>query len=84
MSGLAGYQGRKTVVVLSGGMLVSDRPGGRPDIGELPKVLGQAAAEANIAIYALHVDNTFLDETSARVGSHRMSSRADDIAIRSS
>ena len=52
-------------------MLVSDRPGGRPDIGELPKVLGKAAAEANIAIYALHVDNTFVDETSARVSSHR-------------
>ena len=68
VTGLAIYQGRKTVVVLSGGMLVSDRPGGRPDIGELPKVLGKAAAEANIAIYALHVDNTFLEETSARVG----------------
>jgi VWFA-related protein len=67
VNGLSTYPGRKTVVVMSGGMLVSDRPGGRPDIGELPKVLGKAAAEANIAIYALHVDNTFIDETSARV-----------------
>ena len=57
VSGLADLPGRKTVVVLSGGIVASDRLGGRPDVGELPKILGQEAAQANIAIYALHLDS---------------------------
>ena len=55
-------RGRRRAVA----MVVSDRPGGRPDVGELPKVLGQEAAQANIAIYALHLDTSFLDELSAQ------------------
>jgi VWFA-related protein len=69
VSGLAAYPGRKTVVVMSGGMVVSDRPGGRPDVGELPKILGQEAAQANIAIYALQLDDSFLQAVSARTAS---------------
>ena len=34
-------------------MPVSDRPGGRPDVGDLPKLLGQESASANTTIYAL-------------------------------
>jgi VWFA-related protein len=56
---LGEYPGRKTVVLFSAGMVVSDRPGGRPDVGDLPKLLGQEAAKANTAIYALHVDSAF-------------------------
>jgi VWFA-related protein len=56
---LGEYPGRKTVVLFSAGMVVSDRPGGRPDVGDLPKLLGQEAAKANTAIYALHVDSSF-------------------------
>jgi VWFA-related protein len=48
--------GRKTVVLFSAGMPVADRPGGRPDPGELAKMLGQDAAATNTTIYALHVD----------------------------
>ena len=47
---------RKTVVLVSGGMPVSDRPGGRVDIGDEAKVLGEQTAHANASIYALHVD----------------------------
>lgn len=50
--------GRKAVVLLSAGMPVSDRPGGRPDVGDLGKVLGQAAAATNTIIYALQVDRS--------------------------
>jgi len=51
--GLGAIAGRKTLVLLSAGMPVSDRPGGRPDVGDLPKLLGQEAASANTTIYAL-------------------------------
>lgn len=56
---LGDYPGRKTVVMLSGGMVASDRPGGRPDVGDLPKQLGQDAAATNTTIYALHIDTAF-------------------------
>jgi len=49
--------GRKTLVVLSGGMPISDRPGGRINIGDEASVLGERAARANAVIYALHVDD---------------------------
>jgi len=47
---------RKTVIVISAGMPVSDRPGGRVDIGEEAKLLGEQAARANAIVYALHID----------------------------
>ena len=56
LDALQQYPGRKTVVVLSGGMAVSDRPGGRVDIGDEAGDLGERAARANAVIYALHVD----------------------------
>lgn len=56
LDALRTYPGRKTVVLLSGGMAVSDRPGGRVDIGNEAKQLGEQAAHANATIYALHVE----------------------------
>jgi len=50
------YPGRKTIVVLSGGMPASDRPGGRPDGGDVAKTLGREAAKANATIYSLFLD----------------------------
>jgi VWFA-related protein len=52
--------GRKTVVMFSAGIPISDRPGGRPDVGDLAKQLGQDAAATNTAIYTLHVDQRIL------------------------
>lgn len=57
---LAQVPGRTILVVGSAGLVVSDRPGGRPDVGDLPDQLGQAAARANVPIYALFVDNHVL------------------------
>jgi VWFA-related protein len=65
---LSAYPGRKTLIILSAGMVVSDRPGGRPDVGDLPKLLGQDAARANTTIYALHVDSAFWRTMSADRG----------------
>ena len=58
--------GRKTVVVLSGGMAVSDRPGGRVDIGDEAKELGERAAHANAVVYAIHVDRDLSEIYSAQ------------------
>jgi VWFA-related protein len=56
LDALRGEPGRKTVVLLSGGMAVSDRPGGRVNVGDEARLLGEQAAHANATIYALHVD----------------------------
>ena len=32
VSDMGGFTGRKTVVLISGGMIASDTPGGRPDL----------------------------------------------------
>ncbi len=50
--------GRKTVVLLSAGMPAGDRPGSRPNISDLARVLGEEAARANTTIYALFLDST--------------------------
>ncbi|MEO7190289.1 MAG: VWA domain-containing protein [Vicinamibacterales bacterium] len=48
--------GRKTVLLLSGGMPVSDRSGGRPNLGTEVKRLGEEATYANATIHALYFD----------------------------
>ena len=66
LDALQQYPGRKTVVVMSGGMAVSDRPGGRVDIGDEAGDLGERAARANAVIYALHVDASMSRSFSAQ------------------
>jgi len=56
---LSTTEGPKTLVLLSAGMPVSDRPGGRPDVGELPKLLGQEAAASNTTIYCIFLQSGF-------------------------
>jgi len=50
--------GRKAVVFISAGLLVSDQPSGRPDVGDVARVMGQAAARSNATVYAVHIDTT--------------------------
>jgi VWFA-related protein len=66
VSGMAGLSGRKTLVLISGGMIASDSPGGRPDLSELGIRVGKDAAVANTAIYTLFVDSSFIDRFSAQ------------------
>lgn len=56
---------RKTVIVVSGGMPSSDRPGAHADLGNLAIELGRDAAETNTIIYALDVDDAALRTFSA-------------------
>jgi len=54
---LGEYAGRKTVVLMSAGMPISDRSGGgwHRDGGDA-RALGQSAARANATVYAVHLD----------------------------
>lgn len=75
--------GRKTVVLFSAGIPVTDRPGGRPEVGELAKLLGQDAAATNTTIYTLHIDNREFRSMSAetRRGDRTPVSRSRDTAV---
>lgn len=75
--------GRKTVVLFSAGIPVTDRPGGRPDVGDLAKLLGQDAAATNTSIYTLHIDNREFRAMAAenRRGGSTPVSRSRDMAV---
>jgi VWFA-related protein len=60
---------RKTVVVISGGLLASDRVGGRPDVSPIVDMLGAEAASVRANLYVLHMDSSFLQMFSANNGS---------------
>jgi VWFA-related protein len=78
--------GRKILVLASAGLPLSDRPGGRPDVGDLPMQLGEAAARGNIAIYALYLDHRLLEQYSAETAHSGKASanmsRDSDVAVR--
>ena len=61
--------GRKTLVLISAGMMASDVPGGRPDISELGMQVGKEAARSNTSIYTLYLDTSTIDRFSAEVRS---------------
>jgi VWFA-related protein len=77
------YPGRKTLLLVSGGLIASDRPGGRPDLGSLGMLVGREAAAANTAIYTLFVDSTLHDQFAAetRTGFRVATNRARDTAV---
>ena len=66
ISGMGAFTGRKTVLLVSGGMIASDTPGGRPDLGDLGILVGKEAAVANTAIYTLFIDSSIGDRFSAQ------------------
>lgn len=83
---LSEIPGRKVMVLVSAGMPLSDRPGGRPDVGDLPIRLGESAAKANVAIYTLYLDRQLLQQYSAstRRASRNLASlgRDSDLSMR--
>jgi hypothetical protein len=72
LGALADSPRRKTVVLLSAGIINSDRPGGRPDVGvDLGTIVGQDAARANATIYTLWVDTRRESGSASRPGGPR-------------
>ncbi len=65
LQSLSVLPGRKTLVLVSGGLLASDRPGGRPDLSLETMALGREAAASNTSLYGIHMDSSFLDAFSA-------------------
>jgi VWFA-related protein len=80
---MQGYPGRKTLILVSGGILASDTPGGRPDLGSLGLQVGKEAATANTAIYALFVDTSLHDQFGAetRRGDRTAVNKSRDTAV---
>ena len=64
LQGLASLPGRKTVVLVSGGLISGDR-GGRPDLGDFMRSVGAEAGASASSLYVLHVDDSFFDAFSA-------------------
>ena len=56
--GLSQLPGRKTVILISSGVIAGDGPGTRPDLDELSTQIGKAAAQGNVAVYTLFLDRT--------------------------
>lgn len=71
LDALATLPGRKTVVLLSGGLPASDRVGGRPNLAEAMMTIGAEAGQANANIYVVHVDNSFFDPFSVVWGTSK-------------
>jgi VWFA-related protein len=65
VDGLSLVPGRKVLVLVTAGLPTADRPGGRPDIGDLPLELGQVTARANVSLHTIFVDNSVLGGFSA-------------------
>jgi VWFA-related protein len=62
---LAIIQGRKTVVLLSGGLISSTRTTGRPDVTSLMGRVGAEIANAQTSLYVLHWATTYRDTFAA-------------------
>jgi VWFA-related protein len=77
---------RKTVVLISAGLLASDLVGGRPDISRIVEMISADAAAARANVYALHMDSSFLEAFSAvnGAGSTRAAASAAHSAFRES
>jgi hypothetical protein len=52
--------------MISGGLITTDRGGGRADSTAEIAALGREAAEANISVFALHLDWSFLEAIAPR------------------
>lgn len=74
IGGLADVPERKTVVLLSGGLVGSDRIGGKPDTSRDAAAVGREALRANVNLYVLHMDTSFIDAYSATRESPNLSS----------
>jgi len=68
IKGLEQVEGRKTLVLISGGLFASDRASGRVNTGSDIRAVGREAARANTTLYALHMDTNFIDSFTERGG----------------
>jgi VWFA-related protein len=60
LAGLAELPDRKTVVLLSGGLVSSDRAGSRPDLASHMTKVGAEAAASDAGLYVVDIDDNLL------------------------
>jgi VWFA-related protein len=81
LSGLARIPARKTLVLLSGGLLAADRGTGRPNMRAQTQALGREAAAANTNLYVLHIDTSFFESYSAETSKTNLTTVFRDNAV---
>jgi VWFA-related protein len=84
MHALAPVPGRKTLVLISGGIVSSDMPGGRPDNHVLGAMAGRTAAESNVTVYTLYVDQEWASggQAETRISRSGLRNRERDSYLR--
>ncbi|MEX1128437.1 MAG: VWA domain-containing protein, partial [Vicinamibacterales bacterium] len=65
---LGDIPGRKTLVLVSGGLVSTDKGSGRANAAAEITALGREAAIANLSVFALHLDWSFQEAMSSRGG----------------
>lgn len=78
--GLAKIPGRKILVLVSGGLITTDQAGGRADASSEVSSLAREAALANLAVFALHLDWSFITSATSRSGLRTTLFRDGDLA----
>jgi VWFA-related protein len=81
LDSMAGIPTRKTLVVVSGGLMAGDGAGARPNIGAMTSMVGEQAARSNVNLYVMHLDSSFDDMFSADRGRNRSSVLRDDMLL---
>ncbi|HEX6973566.1 MAG TPA: VWA domain-containing protein [Vicinamibacterales bacterium] len=81
IGGLAELPQRKTVVLVSGGLIAGDRIGGRPDVASETLAVGREALKANVNLYVLHMDTSFLDAYSVNTPQNMSTIFRDNTAM---
>jgi VWFA-related protein len=66
--GLDAIPGRKTLVMVSGGLIMTDRGVGRANAHAEVASLAREVARGNVSVFALHLDWSFLESLSSRSG----------------
>lgn len=66
--GLREVSGRKTLVLVSGGLVTTDQAGGRLNVRNEVAAVGREASLANVNVFALHLDWSFIEAVTNRRG----------------
>ena len=64
LDALARVDGRKTLIIISGGLFTTDRTGGRPDTSSSMTFLGKEAAVANASLDVVHLASSVFPDLS--------------------
>lgn len=68
MRSLKEVPGRKTLVLVSGGLVTTDQAGGRMNVRNEIAAVGREASVANVNVFALHLDWSFIQAVTNRRG----------------